>query len=376
MGAGYTKRLVAVLPKQVKRGVAALALAGITINCGGESTNQAQAPSTPSKVTVTGRVTSNPSGQPIAGAEISIDGGPRVATDAGGAFSFERDASLPAMRVQIAAAGHITRETGIANTTHAVTIDLISLDAPFSMEFYQWLVRDGWDRRARTPAQYPRGTSLWSEDISVYLQTMLVDPAGTGRPVVTSAPVPLYALDLVAQSLPVIVSTLTGGRRRVLRIDSGAGEAHIRWANNLASPPPQIDPGWLIVDFFDRNQFPQNYSGFGGIELVDASGLRARDWTGLAAPKDLRSAARLRLGVHTSRFACAPISAGLVWHEAGHALGLFHIPSDVDRPNLMGSGSGCDGVDYSPLEKYHSRILYSRPYGNQDPDRDPTWFSF
>jgi hypothetical protein len=57
-------------------------------------------------------------------------------------------------------------------------------------------------------------------------------------------------------------------------------------------------------------------------------------------------------------------------HEVGHALGFFHVG---DRSSLMFPfvAGDCPAGQLSAAEAYHAGIVYSRPRGNLDPDRDP-----
>ncbi len=63
-------------------------------------------------------------------------------------------------------------------------------------------------------------------------------------------------------------------------------------------------------------------------------------------------------------------------HELGHVFGLGH--AELDFPNVMlragGGAEACDDAHFSPAERLHGRIAFSRPRGNEDPDRDPVGF--
>ena len=58
-------------------------------------------------------------------------------------------------------------------------------------------------------------------------------------------------------------------------------------------------------------------------------------------------------------------------HEVGHAMGFFHV---ADRNSLMYPfiAGDCPAGALSADETYHSRIAYSRPRGNTEPDHDPS----
>ena len=62
-------------------------------------------------------------------------------------------------------------------------------------------------------------------------------------------------------------------------------------------------------------------------------------------------------------------------HELGHVFGLLH--AEMDSPNVMlggGANMPCADAHFSPAERLHGQIAYSRPRGNEDPDRDPVGF--
>jgi hypothetical protein len=338
------------LQGRCKASLRLLCLAGVLqVGCGGESSTAPTTPTTPAvrPVTVTGRAVSNPGGTSVGGAQI-IDATRRVtlaATDGAGSFSFEYDGASSPIQVSVEAANHLTRVTQIARASHNVTIDLISLAPPFDLTYYQQLARAALNNP--TFNVNALGLGVWPRNPNFYLQTNLVDPGQAFRDI--GQPVPQEAIDRTVSGIPVIVSEVTGGRLQAGSIEMGPGWLHVN------------EPGWVTVAFFHRNDNPQTYSGTGG---NSGSGTRVMG--------------RVILGVHATRFACPPISQGLIFHEMGHALGLFHIPTVGQPPNMMGGGMGetCDVAHFSSLESFHSTIMYSRPRGNQDPDTDPPDFVF
>jgi hypothetical protein len=64
----------------------------------------------------------------------------------------------------------------------------------------------------------------------------------------------------------------------------------------------------------------------------------------------------------------------VVQHEVGHAMGMFHVEGDQ---HIMAAGSwfNCRPVAPSAKEQFHAALMYSRPRGNRDPDRDPGGFT-
>jgi len=211
--------------------------------CGGSN---ATAPSAPAitRVTISGRLVSNPSHAPIAAAQILVSGTATTlaTTDSDGQFVFETDSGVAPLQVELRAPNHLTRVTLIARKAHAATIDLISLAAPFDMSFYQLLRAD------------PLPLAVWSTDPSFYIRTEIVDPTGRdfANPPGTGVAVPQSVIDMTISGVSTIVSEVTGNRFHVKTVETGVG-----YRGDAA--------GWIEVQFFDRTKTPQpTYSGLGG----------------------------------------------------------------------------------------------------------------
>ena len=288
--------------------------------------------------TLSGQVVAT-SGVGIAGATIvnAAEGASLAVSDVNGAYAFQSLCDGGSMRIVVSAPGHLPRETSIRSTTHQAKIDLISLSSPFSLDYYRQLARNS---LATAGSFSPlRHVFASSDSINVYIRTHLIDPAANTD---TGIPVPTEAVSRVLTAIPIVTSELTGGTKRIGVVETSPG-----------APPPQYSgqAGWLTIDFFHRDaQTP--YAGFGG------SGV-----------------ARLGISNASDPFDCAPIPMGLIFHELGHAFGLFHT-DDVDRPNMMhgGIGTTCTEAHFSSMERFHSQMMYKRPFGNADPDIDPPEF--
>lgn len=304
--------------------------------------------------TVSGKVVaSQDAAAPVAGARIidSRTGAVLATADAAGNFRIDTP-SGDALRVSITADGYLTRESGLQPGTQGVVADIIRLSPPFSLAYYRQLVRPGFDGNSSSQGF---GLQGWrGETMNVYLRTNLLDPTDhTRAPVDTGVAVSPLAVERVLGGLEKTLAQITGGTVAIGRVESGPLAAH------------QNEPGWLAVEFFDSVRHPQDYIGTAGSGADGTSGwVRLGHGTSVLTPSP-----------GAPMIDCTPLHEGLAMHELGHVLGLSH--AELDVPNVMLRAGGfvpCAEAHFSPAERLHGRIAFSRPRGNLDPDRDPAGF--
>ncbi len=280
--------------------------------------------------TLQGRVVSYQAGQPVAGARVQPQGGAAVTTDGNGRFTIGGDRPPPAnpYLVTVDGGGHVARSVHVRwqpGSRDDVTIDLIPLAAPFSLDFYRELARGGLNQ-----PQNLRPLQRLTEDPSFYIQT--TDFRGVD--------VPADTLRVVREAIPSAVHEFSGGTLRAARIEEGR-EAR-----------PEA-PGWINVTLFYDTQ---------GLLCGRASIATTPGFVELAYGNAVCSCN-----------SPTGMSENLVRHELGHVLGFSHV---AGREHIMTTfqDAACAGRPEggaSALERYHAALVYHRPPGNTDPDRDP-----
>ena len=314
--------------------------------------------------TISGRVVaSQDTATPVAGARI-VDRQTQVVlatTDATGSFQINssNNAADPPLNVSILADGYLARETGLQPGTQGVVADIIKLSPPFSLNYYRKLVRPASDGSDQKPGFALGGWRAAS--MNVYIRTNLIDPTDRTRPPLdTGVAVSQEAINLVLKGLEKTITEIAGGTVKIGLVESGPEAAH------------ESQPGWLAIDFFDALNHPQpDYVGIAGTGTNGSALVRL----GLG----ISSVSPIPGYIHVS--SCGPLPLpqglhqGLAMHELGHVFGLLH--AEMDSPNVMlraGATMPCADVHFSPAERLHGRIAFSRPRGNEDPDRDPVGF--
>lgn len=278
-------------------------------------------PPIPSIWTVAGQVVSNPSGAPVSGAAVTLAGLETIHSDGAGAFSIStQNAPLNNSRINVSASGFLDRETWLRSgpSRDNVKVDLISLAAPFSLDFYRQMVRNGYEttslrsifRRTSAPTFYVSTTDDKGSDL------------------------PQRDIDTIVSTIQRVVSQLTGGRFQAT-VQTGR----------------------------EKRQ--------GGGDLISVE---------VTTDQTLGYCGRGTLSAITLLYGCTcdsnwKIAPALVAHEVGHTMGFWHVanPDGVMYPYLN-SRAGCTSSDFTLPEQLVAGIAYSRPNGNTDPDNDPDNF--
>ena len=303
--------------------------------CGGGS-SAAKAPTAPSAPTppapppvvgwsVAGVLVDTVGKQPVGGAQLAPSWDlAAVATGADGAFSLGATANPPTTpyRLTVSGSNLVSRELWVGwqpGVRSGITLDVIRDAAPFSMSFYRQLVRGTYDAEG---APWP--VLRWTGSPKFYVKTT----DQNGRAIETEV---LAALGNV---LPGAVAAYSSGTLSVAAIETGPDER------------PEAK-GWINISF-RRSTSSEQYCGWASVG---------------ADPGSI---------TFTDRCACGSnkVAGSLVYHEVGHALGFFHV-SDESSVMYPYDDGRCPPAVLSASEKHHVAIAYSRPRGNEDPDRDP-----
>lgn len=302
--------------------------------CGGGGSTPAPAAPTPAPPVVpptntwsiAGQVVGTLTRQAVSGASITPGWSlAAVTTDGDGNYSLGDVANPPSTPypLSISGAGLIAHDVWITwqrGTRSGVTLDVIRNAAPFSMTFYQQLVRGTYDQPG---APWP--VLRWMTAPSFYVKT--VDQ--NGRPIEPEVLAKIY--DALSRAVP----GWSGGKFGAI-VETGT-----------ASRPPAT--GWIIVDI-SRDPNERRTCGFALVGGNPGSITLNDDVCSCGSNK---------------------IPGAVTLHEVGHAMGFFHVD---DRKSVMYpfAAGDCPPGALSAAEAYHASIAYSRPRGNTDPDHDPS----
>jgi hypothetical protein len=321
-----------------------VAVALAAVSCGSSHpTSIASTPTAPTPPTtppstswsIGGRITAVDSGSPISGATLTPGWslGP-VTTDGSGAYQLGDTATPPSTPLPIAISGdgmltHNVWFTWVTGSRTGVDADLIHNAPPFSLDFYQQLVRDTFDNDSGAPF----GVLRWTAAPSFYVRT--VDQNGA-----TFDP----------STVPDVVEAV---RRAVPIFSGGRYNATIETGTDVRAGAA----GWVNIDI----QRTTTTGAPGTLVTCGTSFVGSNPGT-------------ITLYYDVCGGCGHKIPGDIVVHEVGHAMGFFHVSdkSSVMYPQVTES---CPRTGMpSSAEQFHARIAYSRPRGNRDPDQDPTTF--
>jgi hypothetical protein len=259
---------------------------------------------------VSGRVIVAPGGAPVGNATLTFGTATPVQSTSAGAYALVTTDSTT-QPLTVTASGFQTRQTYLrGGEVRTVDLDLIGSEPVFPFSLYRMLARNGYEApQSVTVAP----TQRWTASPNVYIWTTWKD---TGQPVAN--------VDFYVSEIRRVIPQLSGGRFEAGTVEYGPDER-------------PLTAGWIHVQF--------HHSG---------------NWAYVA-----RNPGQVQLG---SDHRCNSMA---VIHEFGHAMGYWH--SNVQF-SVMGGGyppAGCAPIDLIPDEQLVARVMYSRPPGNVEPDRDP-----
>lgn len=286
---------------------------------------------------IAGILVSNQTRAPIAGATLTLlGGGPTTSTVTSGPAGDFTFASVPVDRLQltVSAPGYLERVTAlqVTGSRHDLMIDVIENAPPFSLDFFRQFARDSYD----TPAGLAR-LLPWSTDPRFYVQT-IVENSGED--------VPAFVVEGIRRIFINAVPELSAGLRKVGAFETGPD-----------ARPNQ--PGWVNVSFV--RDLTHDGRAVGGL-----ASLGPRSGGGYIKVKYEPAWDEGHI-----LFGCESTMVVVADHEIVHTMGYFH--TDTTGRDFH-SGQGCTGAGRPDRVRYHAAVMYSRAYGNRDPDRDPISF--
>ena len=267
---------------------------------------------------VSGRLLETLSRSPVSGALIESSFG-SVRTDASG--NFQLPASAAVIPVTVTAGGHVTRRSFLGSSATGPTLDVIETDSLWNLDFYRELARDGAGGGNLKPL------NPWTLEPRFYMD--LRPETGSGREI------PEGSVSTVGSAIAEVLPLLTSGRLSGNQVESGP------------DPPADLTPGTVVIRW-DPVEIARTAGAASGI---------TRGVGGNASVVVLRSIEE----------------TGVIYHELGHVLGLYH-PLGGRRPShMLGSGTSTPPF-FTEWDVFHARVVYARPPGNTDVDNDPQGF--
>lgn len=308
------------------RRAVALTLAGCAAvaltfaGCGGDSAGPAPTAPAPSpSATVSGTVTATVTGAPVPNASFSVGGQVVGGSGAGGAFGLDLPDGVH--QVAISAPGFVERSTRLRAPATGVTLDLIPDAGPWTLDFYRELVRNGAGGGELEPL------TRWDFEPTFYIDTR---PEPT-----TGDEIPEETVAFVREAIRVTVPLLTDGRF--------TGEQ----VHATDDPPPDLTHGAVVLRW-------------NAAEVADRAGNANAFAFHVGGPANVIVFRHLE-------------ETWAVHHEIGHVLGLYHPLGGHRRSHMWYSGE-LEPPHFTEWDIFHAQVLYARPSGNLDVDRDPPDF--
>jgi Astacin (Peptidase family M12A) len=198
---------------------------------------------------------------------------------------------------------------------------VIETSSFWNLDFYRELARNGAGGGKLLPL------NPWTMEPRVYIDRR--PESGSGREI------PDASVETVRTAVTQVLPLLTNGRLIGDRIEIGT------------EPPEDKTPGTVVIRW---------------------------DPVEIAASAGAASGITMGVGGNASVVILRSIEeTGVIYHELGHVLGLYH-PLGGYRPSLM-SGPGKPAPPFfTDWDVFHANVLYARPPGNSDIDNDPAGF--
>jgi hypothetical protein len=277
-----------------------------------------------------GSVVNAADGTPIPGVTLAL---PQMSTTANqtGEFTFTAPGTFSPQLLTIQSDVTLTRET-VVSAPGTRNIDVVSTLPPYSDTMYRELAFRGLEPNRM------RAMFHWTVQPRFYLRTVFDD---------TREPVPPAYINMVTAQIERVTPQWTGYKYEAL-VTKGID--------------PPSDTINLITILFVHPNAAQDHCGASNVSCAIV-GNPSTIWF------NVQPWARPTCFASTSHVA----------HEVGHSLGFFHISGvGVMRADDGDEGVpiSCDAtVDITPNERFHARVMYSRPSGTTYPDKSPSSFS-